>query len=60
MSENQRDELKNKEQRNNPGGALNNTWAQAHTGSPGRGCLVNIASLAIVIVILLIVRACTN
>lgn len=60
MSEKQQDELKYKEQRNNPGGAMNNAWSQAHVGSPGRGCLLNLISLAIVIVLLFIVRACTN
>ena len=42
MSEEERERLKAKEQRKNPGGALNNAWAQAHTGAPSSGCLVNI------------------
>ena len=41
MSEEERERLKAKEQRKNPGGALNNAWAQAHTGAPSSGCLVN-------------------
>jgi len=59
MSEKQ-SELKYKEQRSNPGGALNNAWSQAHIGSPGRGCLLNTISIALVIVVLLFVRACAN
>lgn len=60
MSEEERDRLKAKEQRKNPGGALNNAWAQAHIGAPSSGCLVNIGSVVIVVVILLLVRACSN
>ena len=41
MSEEERERLKSKEQRKNPVGTLNNAWAQAHTGAPSSGCLVN-------------------
>ncbi|WP_167397433.1 hypothetical protein [Lysinibacillus mangiferihumi] len=44
MSEQERENLKAKEQRKNPGGALNSASAQVHTGSPSKGCLVNIGS----------------
>ena len=60
MSEEERERLKAKEQRQNPGGALNNTWAQAHTGAPSSGCLVNIGSILIIVVIILLVRSCSN
>lgn len=60
MSEKERERLKVKEQRKNPGGALNNAWAQAHTGAPDRGCLVNIGSIVIILAIFLLVRACSN
>lgn len=60
MSEESRERLKTKEQRINPGGALNNTWAQAHIGAPSSGCLVNIGSVVIVVVILLLIRSCSN
>ena len=60
MSEKERERLKAKEQRKNPGGALNNSWAQAHTGAPSSGCLVNIGSIVIIVAIILLVRACSN
>lgn len=60
MSDKERERLKDKEQRKNPGGALNNTWAQTHTGSPSSGCLINIGSIVIIIAFILIVRACSN
>lgn len=60
MAEEERERLKVKEQRKNPGGALNNAWAQATTGAPSSGCLVNIGSILIIIVIILLVRACSN
>ena len=60
MSEEERERLKAKEQRQSPGGALNNTWAQAHTGAPSSGCLVNIGSILIIVVIILLVRSCSN
>ncbi|WP_277585148.1 DUF6366 family protein [Psychrobacillus antarcticus] len=60
MSEEERDRLKAKEQRKNPGGALNNAWAQAHTGAPSSGCLVNIGSIIIIVVFILLIRACSN
>ena len=60
MSERERESLKAKEQRNNPGGALNNAEAQAITGAPSSGCLVNIGSIIIIIAIILLVRACSN
>ena len=53
MSVEERERLKAKEQRKNPGGALNNAWAQAHTGAPSSGCLVNIGSIFIIVVIIL-------
>ena len=37
MSGEERERLKAKEQRKNPGGTLNNAWAQAHTGAPTVG-----------------------
>ena len=60
MSERERERLKSKELRKNPVGALNNAWAQAHTGAPSSGCLVNIGSILIIVVIILLVRACSN
>ena len=60
MSDEKRERLKAKEQRNNPGGALNNTWAQAHTGASSSGCLINIVSIAIIVVIILLIKACSN
>ncbi|CAM5211296.1 Uncharacterised protein [Lysinibacillus sphaericus] len=60
MSEQERENLKAKEQRKNPGGALNSASAQAHTGSPSKGCLVNIGSIIMIIVIILLVKACAN
>lgn len=60
MSVEERERLKAKEQRKNPGGALNNAWAQAHIGTPSSGCLVNMGSLLIIVGIILLVRACSN
>jgi len=60
MAERERENLKAKEQRYNPGGALNSAEAQARTGAPSGGCLINIGSLVIIIVIILLVRACSN
>jgi hypothetical protein len=60
MSEEERERLKAKELRKNPGGALNNAWAQAYTGSPSSGCLVNIISVLIVVGLILLIRACSN
>lgn len=60
MAEEERERLKAKEQRKNPGAALNNAWVQAHTGAPSSGCLVNIGSVVIIVVIILLVRACSN
>jgi len=58
--ERERERLKIKEQQKNPGGILNNTWAQATTGTPSGSCLINIVSLIMIIVIVFIVRACSN
>ena len=60
MSEKERETQPSIEQRKNPGGALNNAWAQAHTGAPSTGCLVNIGSIVIIVAITLLVRACSN
>ncbi|WP_449443514.1 DUF6366 family protein [Ureibacillus acetophenoni] len=60
MSEKERERLIEKELKRNPGGALNNTWANALTGSPSSGCLINIGSIIIIIIFILIVRACSN
>jgi len=60
MSEKERERLKAKEQRGNPGGALNNAWAQAHTGAPGSGCLVNIGSIVLILAFFLLIRACSH
>ncbi|KGR78992.1 DUF6366 family protein [Ureibacillus manganicus] len=60
MSEQERERLKLKEQRKNPGGALNDAWAQAHTGSPSSGCLINVGSIVMIIVFILIVKSCTG
>ncbi|MFJ7663581.1 DUF6366 family protein [Lysinibacillus sp. NPDC097162] len=60
MSEKERENLKVKEQQKNPGGALNSAAAQAHTGAPSSGCLINIGSIVIIIVMILLVRAYTN
>ncbi|MEH7126327.1 hypothetical protein V7122_01445 [Bacillus sp. JJ1532] len=59
MSEKERERLKATEQRKNPRGALNNSWAQAHTGVPSSGCLVNLFSVLIIIGFVLLVRACS-
>lgn len=60
MSEQERERLKSKEQRKNPGAALNNGWGQAVTGAPGSGCLVNVISILIVVGFFLIIRACSQ
>ena len=60
MAEEERERLKAKEQRKSPGAALNNAWAQAHTGAPSSGCFVNIGSIVIIVAIILLVRACSN
>ena len=60
MSEEERERLKAKEQRKNPGGALNDAWARAFTGTPSSGCLVNIISVLLIIFIVLLVKACSN
>ncbi|MBY0122011.1 hypothetical protein [Bacillus sp. S/N-304-OC-R1] len=60
MSEEERERLKAKEQRKNPGSILNNVWAQAYTGSPSGGCLVNIISVLLIIGFFLLIRACSN
>lgn len=57
MSEEEREKLKYKEQQKNPGGALNNAWAQAFTGAPSSGCLVNVISVMIIVLFILLVRA---
>lgn len=59
MSEEKRESLKAKEQRRNPGGALNNIWSQAHTGAPSKGCLVNIISIIILVGFVLLVKSCS-
>ncbi|MCM3638281.1 DUF6366 family protein [Sporosarcina luteola] len=57
MSEEERERLKAKEQRKNPGGTLNDAWAQAHTGAPSNsGCL----GILIIVVIILLVEACSK
>ncbi|MEK4486237.1 DUF6366 family protein [Psychrobacillus sp. FSL H8-0484] len=60
MSEEERERLKAKEQRKNPTGTLNNALAQAITGAPSGGCLLNITSIIMMIVFVLIIRACSN
>ncbi|MFD1736357.1 hypothetical protein ACFSCX_07245 [Bacillus salitolerans] len=60
MSKEERERLKAKEQQKNPGGALNNAWAQAITGAPSGGCVVNIISIVLIVGIVLVVRACSN
>lgn len=60
MSEEERERIKAKEERKNPGGILNNVWARAYTGAPSSGCLVNIISVLIIICFVLVVRACSN
>jgi hypothetical protein len=60
MSEEERERLKAKELRKNPGGALNNAWVQAYTGAPSSGCLINIISVLIVVGFILLVRACSS
>ncbi|WP_342598198.1 DUF6366 family protein [Psychrobacillus sp. FSL H8-0483] len=60
MSEEERERLKTKEQRKNPIGTLNNTFAQAITGSPSGGCLLNITSIIMMIIFVLIIRVCSN
>ena len=58
--ERERERLKAKEQRKNPGGILNNTWAQATTGAPSGSCLINIVSVVMIIVFVFLIRACSN
>jgi hypothetical protein len=60
MSEKERERLKLKEQQKNPGAALNNSWAQATTGVPSKGCLVNVISILMIIGFILLVRAYSN
>ncbi len=60
MSDEERDRLKAKELRKNPGGTLNNAWAQAHSGAPSSGCLINIISVLLIVGIMLVARACSN
>lgn len=60
MSQEERERLKSKEQRKNPGAALNNAWAKAITGEPSSGCLVNVLSILMVAGVVLLVRACAN
>lgn len=60
MSEKKRERLKLREQRKNPGAALNNGWVQAMTGSPSSGCLVNVISILIVVGVILVIRACSQ
>ena len=60
MSEEERERLKSKEQRKNPGAALNNAWTQAITGVPSSGCLVNVLSILLVAGFVLLIRACSN
>ncbi|WP_043929807.1 hypothetical protein [Bacillus sp. EB01] len=60
MSEKDRERLKAKEQQKNPGGTFNNALAQAFTGAPSSGCLINIISVLMVLGIILLVRACSN
>lgn len=56
----ERERLKQKELRNNPGGALNDAFSQAHTGSPSSSCLINIGSIVMIIVFILIVKSCAG
>ncbi|MGD6875118.1 hypothetical protein [Bacillus infantis] len=60
MSEKERERLKAKEQQKNPGAALKNSWAQAMTGAPGKGCLVNVISILIIAGLIILVRGCTS
>nr|WP_106782973.1 DUF6366 family protein [Lysinibacillus timonensis] len=60
MSEEQRERLKLQELRNNPDGILNDALAQANTGAPSSGCLINIGSIVMIILFILIVKSCTN
>ncbi|MGE8207209.1 DUF6366 family protein [Heyndrickxia sp. NPDC080065] len=60
MSKEERERLQAKEQQKNPGGTLNNALARAFIGSPGGGCLINILSAIIILVIILFIRACSG
>ena len=60
MSREQRDKLQSKEQSKNPGAILNNTFARALTGSPDGGCLINLLSIVMILILIFIVKACTN
>ena len=60
MSAEERERLQAKEEHKNPGGSLNNVLARAMTGSPNRGCLINIGSIVMIIVFLFLFRACSN
>mgnify|MGYP001795374945 FL=1 len=60
MPEEERERLKGKEQRKNPGGILNNTWAQATTGEPSGSCLIIIVSVIMIIAFVFLIRVCLN
>ncbi|MBU8878670.1 hypothetical protein BGM26_06660 [Bacillus sp. FJAT-29790] len=60
MSKEERERLQAKEQQKNPVGTLNSALSRAITGSPDGGCLVNIISIIIIIVVALLIRACSN
>ena len=58
MSED-RERLKAKEELKNPGGTLNNALARAFTGAPGGGCLVNLLSLGLILVLWILFKSCS-
>lgn len=60
MPNKERDRLKAKEQRKNPGGILNNVWSQVYTGAPNSGCLVNILSIIMLVGFIFLVKSCSN
>lgn len=60
MSQKERERLKAKEQRKNPGAAFNNALARAITGEPSSGCLVNVISILMIVGFVLIIRACSQ
>ena len=60
MSREERERLQAKEEKNNPGAALNNALVRGIIGSPDRGCLVNIVSIVMIIAFIFIFRACSN
>ncbi|MGD7052361.1 hypothetical protein [Sutcliffiella horikoshii] len=57
MSKKERERLKNREQKGNPGAAFNNAMNQAIAGNPnGSGCLL----IVIILLIIVLFKACSS